>query len=86
MYVSALVVLLCQFVTFSIYLLREVLECFRKEELLNWEWFESTFSSCLRDGVTDGPATTVFSRDSEVGVAQWEDFRKRVVEHVSSGR
>jgi len=50
---------------------------------LNWEWFESTFSSCLRDGEADGPATAVFSCGTEVGVAQWNDFRKRVVEHVS---
>ena len=64
---------------------REVLECFRKEELLKWAWFDTTFSPCLLDGVTDGPATDVFCRTTEVGVAQWEDFRKRVVEHVSVG-
>lgn len=62
---------------------REVLECFRKDELLKWSWFESTFVPCLRDGVTDGPAPSVFSRSSEIGENQWEDFRKRVVEHVS---
>ena len=60
---------------------REVLECFRRNELLNWEWFESTYSPSLRDGTPDCPATVVFGAD-EVGRAQWEDFRKRVIEHV----
>ncbi len=62
---------------------REVLECFRKEELLDWAWFQSTYSPSLRQGVSDGPAPSVFAPSEEVGERQWEDFRKRVIEHVT---
>ena len=48
-----------------------------------WSWFQTTYSPTLRDGVTDGPVPSVFSREGEVGDDQWEDFRKRVIEHVS---
>lgn len=62
--------------------LREVLECFRRNELLDWAEFESKYGPSLREGASDGPAPSVFST-SEVGGRQWEDFRKRVIEHVS---
>ena len=58
-----------------------MLECFRRNELLNWEGFESTYGPSLRDGTDDCPATAVFGTD-EVGQRQWDDFRKRVIEHV----
>lgn len=61
---------------------REVLECFRREELLDWSQFQATYSQSLRDGVSDGPATSVFTHD-ELGEKQWENLRKRIVEHVS---
>ena len=32
--------------------------------------------------MSDGPATAVFQAGSELGEQQWEDFRKRVIEHV----
>ena len=38
----------------------------------------------LREGVPDCPATGVFSADEEIGREQWEDLRKRVIEHVRS--
>lgn len=60
---------------------REVLECFRRNELLEWKLFESTYGPSLREGVTDGPAPAVFA-GGEVGEKQWDDFRKRVIEHV----
>ena len=62
---------------------REVVELFRRDELLDWGEFEATFGPVLRDGVEDGPATTVFQRGDVLGDQQWEDFRKRVIEHVS---
>lgn len=61
-----------------------MLECFRREELLGWELFESTYGPSLREGVKDGPAPAVFAMESETGEKQWEDFRKRVIEHVSA--
>ena len=59
------------------------MELFRRDELLDWSDFEATFGPVLRDGADDGPATTVFQRDSTLGEKQWDDFRKRVIEHVS---
>ena len=61
---------------------REVVELFRRDELLDWSEFEATFGPVLRDGVEDVPATTVFQRGDALGERQWEDFRKRVIEHV----
>ena len=61
---------------------REVLECFKRQELLDWSGFQSRFGPALREGVSDGPATAVFQAGSELGEQQWEDFRKRVIEHV----
>lgn len=66
----------------SNYSCREVLECFRRNELLEWKLFESTYGPSLREGVMDGPAPAVFAVGQEVGEKQWEDFRKRVIEHV----
>ena len=62
---------------------REVLECFRREELLEWGWFESNYAPPLRQGTADGPAPAVFAMGDEMGEKQWGDFRKRVIEHVS---
>lgn len=62
---------------------REVLECFKRNELLVWVEFQARFAPSLREGASDGPAPGVFGSD-EVGERQWEDFRKRVVEHVST--
>lgn len=60
---------------------KEVLECFKRQELLDWSGFQSRFGPALREGVSDGPATAVFQAGSELGEQQWEDFRKRVIEH-----
>ena len=62
---------------------REIVELIRRDELLDWGEFEATFGPVLRDGVEDGPATTVFQLGDALGRKQWEDFRKRVIEHVS---
>ena len=63
---------------------REVVELFRRDELLDWSEFEATFGPVLRDGTEDGPATAVFPREHALGERHWEDFRKRVIEHVCS--
>lgn len=60
------------------------MELFRRDELLDWSEFEATFGPVLRDGIEDGPATAVFELDATLGKRQWEDFRKRVIEHVCS--
>ena len=62
------------------------MELFRRDELLDWSEFEATFGPVLRDGVDDGPATAVFQRGDTMGEKQWDDFRKRVIEHVSGPR
>ena len=63
---------------------REVVELFRRDELLDWSEFEATFGPVLRDSTDDGPATAVFQREDALGERHWEDFRKRVIEHVCS--
>lgn len=60
------------------------MELFRRDELLDWSEFEAMFGPVLRDSVEDGPATAVFQLDATLGERQWEDFRKRVIEHVCS--
>ena len=60
------------------------MELFRRDELLDWSEFEATFGPVLRAGIEDGPATAVFQLDAALGERQWEDFRKRVIEHVCS--
>ena len=52
-------------------------------ELLEWSWFQTKYASSLRDGTSDGHAPQVFSCTGEVGEQQWEEFHKRVIEHVS---
>ena len=42
-----------------------------------------SYGAALREGVADCPATDVFATDVELGREQWEDLRKRVIEHVS---
>ena len=42
-----------------------------------------SYGVALREGVPDCPATGVFTADEELGREQWEDLRKRVIEHVS---
>lgn len=64
-------------------LLSEVLECFKRRELLDWATFQSKYGAALREGVPDCPATGVFAADEELGREQWDDLRKRVIEHVS---
>ena len=62
---------------------REVLECFKRRELLQWTEFLVKYEEVLREGLPDCSATEVFATDTELGKQQWEDLRKRVIEHVS---
>lgn len=68
----------------SILVCRQVLECFKRRELLKWSEFQLKYEEVLREGLPDCPATEVFISDTELGKQQWEDLRKRVIEHVSS--
>ena len=62
----------------------EVLECFKRTELLQWTSFQISYEEVLREGVPDCSATDVFATGTELGKEQWEDLRKRVIEHVSA--
>lgn len=62
----------------------EVLECFKRSELLQWTSFQISYEEILREGVPDCSATDVFATGTELGKEQWEDLRKRVIEHVST--
>ena len=61
-----------------------MLECFKRRELLQWAGFLVKYEEVLREGMPDCSATEVFVTDTELGKQQWEDLRKRVIEHVSS--
>ena len=56
---------------------------FRREELLEWSVFESKYGHALREETSDVKATDVFKMGEEMGERRWEDFKKRVIEHVS---
>ena len=60
-----------------------MLGCFKQRELLDWTTFQMNYGVVLREGVPDCPTTGVFAADEELGRLQWEDLRKRVIEHVS---
>lgn len=63
-------------------LFREVLECFTRVELLDWNNFQASFSDVLRMGSSEEPATDVLQPNSDVGEKHWEELRKRIVEYV----
>ena len=50
---------------------------------MQWKSLTSICEKEFRDGLPDSPATGVFDRITERGNKRWDDFRKRVVEHVS---
>ena len=62
---------------------RDFLKLFKTDELMEWKNLTSICEKEFRDGLPDSPATGVFDRNTESGNKRWEDFKKRVVEHVS---
>ena len=60
------------------------MDCFHRRELLNWNAFNASYGPVLRDGTEDEPATDVFATGTEDGERRWQDFKKRVVQHVRS--
>ena len=50
---------------------------------MEWRNLTSICEKEFRDGLPDSPATGVFDRNTDRGNKRWEDFKKRVVEHVS---
>lgn len=50
---------------------------------MQWKNLTSICEKEFRDGLPGSPATGVFDRNSERGNKRWDDFKKRVVEHVS---
>ncbi len=65
------------------YFSRDLLKQFTTNELMSWSLLKTTYERELRDGTADSPATGVFDKLTERGQKHWEDFRKRVVQHVS---
>jgi hypothetical protein len=59
------------------------LQRFKTQELIHWKDILKNFEQELKNGTTDDRATNVFS-NTEEGKKRWEDFKVRVVEHVSS--
>jgi hypothetical protein len=60
---------------------RNLMECFRRRELLNWKEFQEMYTAILREGTPEEPCTGVFSPD-EQGNQHWNDFHKKLIEHV----
>ena len=61
---------------------REVLECFTRVELLDWDNFQTSFGDILRTGGGEEPATDVLEPNTDNGEKHWEELRKRIVEYV----
>lgn len=60
---------------------RDLLKQFTTNELMQWSGLQTTYEKELRDGTQNAPATGVFNKNTERGQKNWEDFRKRVVQH-----
>jgi hypothetical protein len=65
-----------------VFFLRELLQRFKTQELIHWKDILKNFENELKNGTKDDPATNVFI-NNEDGKKRWEDFKVRVVEHVS---
>lgn len=61
---------------------REVLDCFTRVELLDWDNFQASFGNILRMGSSEEPASDVLEPSTDDGEKHWEELRKRIVEHV----
>jgi len=59
-----------------------LLQCFKTQELIHWKNILKNFENELKNGTVDDPATNVFAKNED-GIKRWEDFKARVVEHVS---
>ena len=55
---------------------------FKTQELIHWKDILENFENELKNGTKDDPATNVFVKNED-GNKRWEDFKARVVEHVS---
>ena len=61
---------------------RDLLQRFKTQELIHWKDLLKNFETELRVGTKENPATQVFPKTDD-GIKRWEDFKARVVEHVS---
>lgn len=64
---------------------RALLKCYVTAELMNWSDVIQQYEQELRQGSAENPATNVFM-NTEEGNKRWDDFRKRIVEHVGNIR
>ena len=49
---------------------RSLVEVFRKQEIMNWDFIQNTYGTLLRHGTPQEPVTGVFSVDTEEGEGQ----------------
>ncbi len=64
---------------FNLEINRDLLQRFKTQELIHWKDILKNFENELQH---DQPATNIFTK-TEDGNQRWEDFKARVVEHVS---
>ncbi|CAF3499737.1 unnamed protein product [Rotaria sp. Silwood2] len=62
---------------------KELLQRFETQELIHWKDILKNFENELKSGTKDDPPTNVFINNDD-GKKRWEDFKVRIVEHVSS--
>lgn len=62
-------------------LYKNLMECFRRQELLNWSMFQASYTAVLREGLPEEPATAVFAVGTDEGDMHWKDFEKKLIEH-----
>ena len=64
-----------------LFVVRELLQRFKTQELIQWKDLLKSFENELKNGSKEHPATGVFAH-TEDGKKRWEYFKDRVVEHV----
>jgi hypothetical protein len=64
------------------FLNRDLLLRFKTQELIHWKDILNNFEHELKHGTKDDPATNVFAKTDD-GNKCWEDFKVRIVEHVT---
>ncbi|KAL5473497.1 hypothetical protein EMCRGX_G027987 [Ephydatia muelleri] len=62
-------------------LYRELLDCFRTQELLYWDAFCSKYTVILRSGVQDEPPIEILATGTKLGDTLFDELKKRVIEH-----
>jgi hypothetical protein len=56
---------------------------FKTQELIDWKDIQKNFENELKNGTKDDQPTNVFHSKQSDGTQVWNDFKTRIVEHVS---